>query len=195
MKSFPSMNGDVLRKTTAVGMTPLLLAQVLIALVCVPETLNAGPEIRREMTWEQLPAFLEGEKKVTVVLTAEGAVRSDRVTVLSDSIHLGRVTKATNWKRHPWGSETSIARDSVREIRLENTRGHARVGGGILGAAGGLALWFGIYAKIGGLGEGGSTSATLSVPTIIGAPLGGAVLGHWLGQRTDRETTIITIVD
>ena len=135
-----------------------------------------------------------GEKKVTVVLSAGGAVRSDRVTVLSDSIHLGRVTKGTNWKRHPWGSETAIARDSVREIRLENTRGHARVGGGILGATGAPALWFGSYATV-ELREGGSTSASLFLPTLIGAPLGGAVLGHWLGQRADRETTMITITD
>lgn len=194
MDSITAKSSRWLRKTTAAGMTPLLLAQFSIALVCVPETLNADTEIRREMTWEELPAFLEGENKVTVVLSEGGAVRSDWVTVLSDSIHLGRVTKTTNWKRYPWGSETSIARDSVREIRLENMRGHARVGGGILGAAGGLALWFGIYASV-GLGEGGSTSAKLFVPTLLGAPLGGAVFGYSLGQRSDRENTIITIID
>ena len=194
MDSYGGKSSRWLRKSTAAGMFPLLLAQVSIALVCVPETLNADTEIRREMTWEALPAFLEGENKVTVVLSEGGAVRSDRVTVLSDSIHLGRVTKATYWKQCPWGSETSIARDSVREIRLENMRGHARVGGGILGATGALGLWFGIYASV-GIGEGGSTSANLFVPTLIGAPLGGAVLGYSLGQRADRETTIITIID
>jgi len=129
MKNLKSTTGRWLRKITAGGLAPLLLTQVFIALFSVPETLNAGTEIRREMTWEQLPAFLDGEKKVTVVLAEGGAVRSDRVRILPDSIHLGRITKATNWKRHPWGSETSIARDSVREIRLENMRGDARVGG------------------------------------------------------------------
>ena len=136
MRSFKGAYGRWQRKTTAVGVIPLLVAQVSIGLFCVPQTLKAGTEIRHEMTWEQLPAFLEGEKKVTVVLAEGGAVRSDRVTILSDSIHLGRITKATNWKRHPWGSETSIARDSVREIRLENMRGHARLGGAVLAATG-----------------------------------------------------------
>ena len=129
MRRLTITNGGWLRKTTTAGMIPLLLAQVSIGLACIPETLNAGTEIRREMTWEQLPAFLEGEKKITVILSGGGAVRSDRVTVLFDSIHLGRVTKATNWKRYPWGSETSIPRDSLREIHLENTRGRSRVGG------------------------------------------------------------------
>ena len=62
---------------------PCLLAQVLIVSFCIPQTLEAGKEIRREMTWEQLPAFLESEKKVTVVLTDSGAKG-----LRSDSIHL-----------------------------------------------------------------------------------------------------------
>ena len=28
-----------------------------------------------------------------------------------------------------------------------------------------------------------------------GSFLGGAILGYWLGQRKDRETIIITIID
>ena len=193
MRSLTRSNRGWFRKTTAAGMIPLLLAQVLIVLVCVPETLKAGTEIRREMTWEQLPAFLEGEKKVTVVLAEGGAVRSDRVTILPDSIHLGRITKATNWKRHPWGSETSIARDSVREIRLENMRGDARVGGAVLGATGAFGLTLLVARGTNWYIDG--RHGNLLLVTTVGAPLGGAVLGHWLGQRADRETTIITIVD
>ena len=119
MRRLTITNGGWLRKTTTAGMIPLLLAQVLIALVYVPETLKAGAEIRREMTMEELRSFLDGEKKVTIMLTAGGAIRSDRLTVLSDNIHLGHITKDTNWKRYPWGSETSIPRGSVKEIRVE----------------------------------------------------------------------------
>ena len=170
------------------GLIPLLLAQVMIAMVCVPETLNAGTEIRREMTWEQLPAFLDGEKKTTVVLTEGGAVRSEGVTALSDSIHLHHIVMATNSKRYPWGSEASIAKDSVREIHVENMRGYARVGGAIQGAAGAFSLaWLMRRDVDGPLGP--------FIATLIGAPIGGAVLGYWLGQRSDRETTIIMIVD
>jgi len=173
-------------------MIPLLLVQVLVALFCVPETLTAGTEIRREMTWEELPAFLEGEKKVTVVLAEGGAVRSDRVTVLSDSIHLGHITKATDWKRHPWGTETSIVKDSVREIRTENMRGVDRVWGSIAGGAAGVGLSLAlIIAPENGLSEPSPASAA----TILVAPGIGILLGHWLGERKDRETTIITIID
>ena len=65
-----------LRKTTAAGIIPLLLAQVLIALVCVPEALNAATEIRREMTMEELRDFVSGEKQLTVLLSEGGAVRA-----------------------------------------------------------------------------------------------------------------------
>ena len=108
MENLTRKSNRWLRKTTAAVMVPLLLAQVLIALVCISETLKAGAEIRREMTMEELRSFLDGEKKVTIMLTAGGAIRSDRLTVLSDNINLGHITKATNWKRYPWGSETSI---------------------------------------------------------------------------------------
>ena len=54
MKSLPSMNGRVLRKTTAAGMIPLLLAQVLIALLSRSSTdslrLSVGPKARMQET-------------------------------------------------------------------------------------------------------------------------------------------------
>ena len=195
---FKNTNSNYLRKTMAAGLAPLLLAQILIALFCAPETLQAGTEIRREVAWEELHELLSGEKKVTVLISEGGAVRSDRVTVLSDSIHLGYITKATDWKRYPWGSETSIAKDSVKEIRLENMRGSDRIAGPILGGAGALGLarlmlllkFKGTYAV---RDEG--RAATIYWSTLVCAPAAGAVLGHWLGQRSDRETTIITIID
>ncbi len=71
MRSLASKNSGWLREAPSAGLVPLLLAQVLIALFCVPETLKAGTEIRRELVGEQLPPLLNGEKKVTIVL-AEG---------------------------------------------------------------------------------------------------------------------------
>ena len=188
MRSLTRSNGGWLRKTTATTrMIPCLLAQVLIVSFCIPQTLEAGKEIRREMTWEQLPAFLESEKKVTVVLTEGGAVRSEGVTVLSDSIHLDHIVMATNSKRYPWGSEASIARDSVREIRLEKMRGSLRRVGAVgFGAAG---FFFG-PGLVGARKWGGRVLAGWAVGSV-----GGAALGYWLGMRKDRETTIITLID
>ena len=179
------------RKTTAAGMIPLLLAQVLIALFCVPETLNAGTEIRREMTMEELREFLSGEEQFTILLSEGGAVRGDRITIPADSVHLGRITRATDEKRYPRGSETSIARDSVKEIRVEKMRGSLRWSG---------AFGFGIPGCLIGYVIGAAEPRRIKSETIrtivaFGLPVGGASLGYWLGKRKDRETIIITIVD
>ena len=187
MRSLARSNRGWLRKTTATGMIPCLLAQAVIVSFCIPQTLEAGKEVRREMTWEELPAFLENEKKVTVVLTEGGAVRSEGVTVLSGSIHLDHIVMATNSKRYPWGSEASIARSSVREIHFEKMRGNLRRMGAVgFGAAG---FFFG-PGVIGARKWGGRVLAGWLVGSV-----GGAGLGYWLGMRKDRETTIITIVD
>ncbi len=188
MESLTNKSSRWPRKTTAAGMIPLLLAQVSIALFCVPQSLTAGTEIRREITWEELSAFLESETKVTVVLTEGGAVRSEGGTALSDSIHLHHIIMATNSKRYPWGSEASIAKDSVKEIHLENMRDYARVGGAVLGGAGAFGLAWLYFQRTG-------RESNLALATVLGAPVGGAVLGYWLGKREDLETTIITIVD
>ena len=197
MESLTNKSSRWLRKTTAAGMIPLLLAQVSIALFCVPQSLTAGTEIRREMTMEELREFLSGEEQFTVLLSEGGAVRGNGITILADSIHLDRITRATDGRRHPRGSETSIARDSVKEIRVEKMRGSLRhsgaVGHGILGgcffptALGVRGWWF-------------DWEETWRRPTrtwaglVIGT-VGDASLGYWLGKRKDRETTIITIVD
>lgn len=195
---FNDTNSNYLRKTTAAGLAPLLLAQILIALFCVPETLQGGTEIRREVAWEELYELLSGEKKVTVLLSEGGAVRSEGATALSDSIHLSHIVMATNSKRYAWGSEASIANDSVKGIRLENMRGFDRIAGPILGGAGafGLArLMFILKSKGAYAVRDEGRAATIYWSTLVCAPVAGAVLGHWLGQRSDRETTIITIID
>ena len=137
MESLTSKSSRWLRKVTSAGFVPLLLAQVLIALFCVPETLQAGTEIRREMTMEELREFLSGEEQLTVLLSEGGAVRGNGITILADSIRLDRITRATDGKRHAIGSETSIAIGTVKEIRVEKMRGSLRhsgaVGLGILG--------------------------------------------------------------
>ena len=61
--------------TTAMGVIPLLLTQVTTNLICAPRTSKFGSANYRKMVWEQLPAFLDEEKRVTVVL-AEGVETS-----------------------------------------------------------------------------------------------------------------------
>ena len=193
MRIIASRKNRGLRKTTAAALVPCLMAQVLIAMFCVPQTLQAGAEIRSKMTWEDLHSFLPGEKNVTVLLTEDGAFRGDVGAVLPDSIYLIRITRATDWKQHPWGSETSIARDSVKEIRVETMRRNARFATTALGGLGGFFL--GPRALIGSeIGE-GSREGNLLIVGVVGGTVGGAYLGYWLGKRWDRETTIITIVD
>ena len=179
------------RKTTATGLVPLLLAQFLIALLCVPDTLKAGAEIRREMTSEELRDFLSGQEKFTILLSEGGAVRGNGITVLADNIHLGRITRATDGKRHPNGSETSIAIGSVKEIRVEKMRGSLRRSGAV--GFGLLGCWMGAGFALGDPPAIRNPAAGLTV--WLGSIVGGAFLGHKLGKRKDRETTIIKIVD
>ena len=193
MRSYTNKNEGRPRNTTAMGMMPLLLVQVLIALFCVPNTLEARSETRRETHWEGLPYLVYGDSTVTIMLTEGGAVRSDSVTVLDDGIHLHRITMATDSKRYPWGSETSIARGSVKEIRVERLVGNARKQGLMLGIGGGslLPAAFGVR----GWGEWSGAAAVGRIIGFVAAPVGGGILGHWLGKRLDRHTTIITITD
>ena len=182
-----------LRKTTAAALVPCLLACVLIAGFCVPQTLRAGTEHYRKMTWEELPGFLNGEKKVTILLAEGGAIRGDVLAVLPGIIHLHRVSMATNWKHAAFDSETSIPRDSVKEIRVEKMRGAARIAGSVLGGIGGFFLV--PLALVGPtIGETAS-EAYLLYGGLVGGAVGGSILGYQLGKGRDRETTIITIAD
>ena len=193
MRNHTKKNEGWLTKTTAAGMLPMLLVQGLIALFLVPQTLEARSETRREMHWEGLPYLLDRDSTVTIVLTEGGAVRSDSVTLLDDSIQLHRIIMATDPKRYPWGSEASIARGSVKEIRVEKLVGIARKQGLMLGIGGGslLPAAFGIR----GWGEWSGAAAVGRIVALVVAPVGGGILGHWLGKRLDRQTTIITIAD
>ena len=194
MKIFTIKTGRRLRKVTAAGLVPLLLAQVLIALLWVPQTLKAGSEIRREMTMEELRGFLSGEEQFTILLSKGGAVRGNGITILADGIHLGHIIRATDGKRHPQGSETAIAIGSVKEIRVEKMRGFDRKLGPVLFGGGTLALgWLIVYRVE--VGETAAGAGGLLFSTLIGMPVGAAALGYWIGKESDRETTIITIVD
>ena len=119
--------------TTAMGVMPLLLAPVTTDRFCAPRTEKFGSAIYRKMVWKELPAFLDGEKKVTIVLAEGGAVRGDVVGVPDLGIHLGRVSMTTNGWLYPTGSEALIPRPSVKEIRVEKRGGLNRVGGALLG--------------------------------------------------------------
>ena len=191
MESLTRKSNRWLRKTTAAGMIPLLLAQVLLALFCVPETLNAGTEMRREMTMEELREFLSGEEQFTILLSEGGAIRGNGITILADGIHLGHVTRATDGKRHPIGSETVISIGSVKEVRVAKMRGFDRKLGPVLFGGSALALgWF-----IGFRTSVRESSDVAFFATVIGMPVGATVLGYWVGKESDRETTIITILD
>lgn len=182
-----------LRKTTAVTLLPCLMAQVLIAGFCVPQTLKAGTERFRKMTWEELPGFLDGQEKVTILLAEGGAVRGDVLTVMPDNIHLHRVSMATDWKHAAFDSETSIPRGSVKEIRVESMRDALRAAGAVLGGVGGFFLV--PLALVGPtIGE-SSREGNLLIGGMVGGAVGGGLLGYHLGKRRDRETIIITIAD
>ncbi len=194
MRRLTITNGGWLRKTTTAGMIPLLLAQILVALFCVPETLNAGTEIRREMTWEEVRDFLSGEEQFTILLSEGGAIRGNEITVLADSIHLGHITRATDGKRYSKGSETTIAIGSVKEIRVEAMRGSLRLSGavgfGLLGFSIPIVAYTSQGIHIIETSRGGEVCSVL-----LGGAVGSAILGYWLGKRKDRETIIIKIVD
>ena len=193
MSSLTRSNGGWLRKITAPRMIPCLLAQVLIVSFCIPQTLEAGKQIRRQLAWDALPRVLNGAKKVTIILSEGGAVRSDAVSVLDNSIQLHRITLATDPKRFPGGSETSIARGSVKELRVERIEGKSRGLGLLLGAGAGLA--FPIAVGFRGWGELSRSAAVGRMVGMVAAPVGGGVLGYFLGKQLDRQTTIVTVVD
>ena len=159
---------------------------VSIALLCVPQTLNAGTENRRDMAWKEL-TLLKGEPNVTIPLYEGGAVRGDVVTVQEAGIHLHRITMATDRERYPWDSYAFIARSSVKEIRMVTLRGSLRWAGALGFGLGGFVIGPG---ALGARRWGGRVLAGWAVGSV-----GGAALGYWLGKRKDRETTIITITD
>ena len=199
MRILTNIHNRWIRRTTATGLVLLVLVQVFIGLHCVPQTLRAGEEIRREMTWEELRGFLIGKEKVTILLSEGGAIRGDTITVLADSIHLGRIIRATDTKEYPTGSEAVIAIGSVQEIRVEEMRGSDRIaspfffGAGALGLARLMLLLKTHFSTSTVRDEG--RAATIFWSTLVCAPAAGAVLGYWVGKNSDREITIITLVD
>ena len=176
------------------GVISLLLAPVTTDLFCAPRTEKFGSAIYRKMVWNELPAFLEGEKKVTIVLAEGGAVRGDVAGVPDNGIHLSRVSMTTNGWLYPTGSDALIPRSSVKEIRVEKRGGLNRVGGAVLGGVGAMLLsWLALApAK---LDSDSARDSNIFWATSIGASVGGAVLGYRMGKRADVETTIIMIVD
>lgn len=190
MKYCTCGNSSWLRKTTATGLGPLLLLQVSIAVLCVPKTLSAGTENRREMAWKEL-TLLKDEPNVTISLYEGGAVRGDVVTVQQHGIHLHRITMATDRQRYPRDSYALIARSDVKEIRVETLRGSLRWSGAL--GFGLLGCWMGAGFALGDLPaiRNSAAGATVWFGSIVGATF----LGYKLGERKDRETTTITVLD
>ena len=115
------------------------------------------------------------------------------LAVLADTIHLHRVTMATDWKHTVFDSEASIPKDSIKQIRVERMQGAARIAGAVLGGVGGFFLV--PLALVGPtIGE-SSRVAYLLYGGLVGGAVGGGLLGYQVGKSRDRETTIITIAD
>ena len=181
------------KRITAVGVVPLLLASVAADLFCAPRTEKFGSAIYRKMVWEELLAFLDGEKRVTIVLAEGGAVRGELTGIPANGIHLGRVSMTTKEWLYLTDSEALISRSSVREIRVEKRRGLSRVARPILGGASAMLLaWLALSpAK---LDADSAREMSVFWTTSIGASVGGAVLGYRMGKSSDVETTNIMIV-
>ena len=119
MRSRTSKNRGWLRMTTAMGVIPLLLTQATTNLICAPRTSKFGSANYRKMVWEQPPAFLDEEKKVTVVLAEGGAVQGGAGAMLLSWLALA-----------PAKIDSDSARDST--IFWATSIG-ASVGGAVLG--------------------------------------------------------------
>ena len=104
MRRLTITNGGWLRKTTTAGMIPLLLAQILVALFCVPETLNAGKSNYLEVAWESLPLILNGEEQVTTGSPA----------VLFGAMWSRFRTKASIFNASPWPPTDDATRPDRR---------------------------------------------------------------------------------
>ena len=191
MESLTNKSNRRLRKTTAAGMIPLLLAQVSIALFCVPQTLTAGTEEHHKVIWEALRVLLNGEEKVTIRVSG-GAVRGDVVSVQENGVHLQRITMATDRQRYPAESEALIPRDAVKGIRFETLRGSGRMVGGLIGGIGGLFLVPALAAAFTEPRDGVNLAVLAGL--VVG-PLGFGSLGYHMGKEADRETITLTIAD
>ena len=187
MRRLTITNGGWLRKTTTAGMIPLLLAQILVALFCVPETLNAGKSNYLEVAWESLPLILNGEEQVTIRFSG-GAVRGDVVSVQDKGIHLQRITMATDRRRYPAGSEALIPKVSVRESRFDTLEGSLRQVEILTGGIGGFVLGAAVFASE-------AADDGHAVPGAIGLSAAFGWLGYRLGKEVDRETIILTIAN
>lgn len=191
MEGLTNKSSGWLRKNRAAGMIPLLLAQVSIALFCVPQTLTAGTDEHHKVIWEALPVLLNGEERVTIRVSG-GAVRGDVVSVQEEGIHVQRITMATDPMRYPGGSDALIPRDAVTEIRFETLRGSGRMVGGLIGGIGGLFLVPALAAAFTETHDGVNLAVLVGLVT---GPLGFGSLGYHLGKEADRETIILTIGD
>ena len=185
MTSLTLGNGGWIRKTMATGLVPLLLAQVLIALMGLTQTLKAGSKVRRELAWQELPAVLHGEK-VTVTLAEGGAVRGGLVVVQENNLYLPNVTMATDRTRYRGGFDASIPRESVKEIRVEKVLDDAAIRGAVAGAIAAFGLTG--LTLLSTRWEPGLEWTTLMI-----SPVAGGFLGHRLGKRLGRKTTIFTV--
>ena len=185
MTSLTVRNGRWIGKTRVPGLAPMVLVRVSIVLMCLTQSLKAGSEIRRELAWRDLPPVLHGEK-VTVTLSEGGAVRGSMVVVQENGVYLPKVAMATDRTRYPVGFDASVPRDSVKEIRVDKVLEDATIGGAVLGAIAAFGLTGLTLLSA-------SWDPRLEWTTLLVSPVGGGFLGHRLGKRLGRKTTIITV--
>lgn len=184
MTTLTLRNGRWIRKTQVPRLATLILARASIVLMCLAQTLKAGAEVRREVAWRELPAVLHGEQ-VTVTLAEGGAVRGGVVVVQKNTLYLPNVTTATDRTRYRRGFDASIPRESVKEIRVEKVLVDAAIGGAVMGAIAAFGLTGLTLLSTG-------WDPSLEWTTLLVSPVAGGILGHRLGKRLGRKTTIFT---
>ena len=186
MTSLTVRNGRWIGKTRVPGLAPMVLVRVSIVLMCLTQSLKAGSEIRRELAWRDLPAVLarrEGHRHAI----GGGSRPWWRMVVVQEN--------APTCPRSPWprtehaipcGFEASIPRESVKEFRVEKVLEDAAIGGAVVGAIAAFGLT-GLTLL------GARWDPRLEWTTLLVSPVGGGFLGHQLGKRLGRKTTIITV--
>ena len=99
---------------------------------------------------------------------------------------------ATDRTRFPGGGDAIVPKASVKEIRVERIEGKSR-GLGLL-----LEPDLGCHFRLPSVSEDGGIEPLRSCGSDgwhVCAPVGGGVLGYFLGKQLDRQTTIVTVVD
>lgn len=110
----------------------------------------------------------------------------------------GATTKATVLGVNDTGISTSNARRSlipfgaIKEIRMTEYIGRGRTVGAVVGSSVGVLLGLTAAGALRISGDQPVDKTTATLLSLTGGPLG-ALAGHLIGKRADRQTVVITI--